>query len=124
MTRPIITCYLLLSLVLCLAPAVRAVTTIPEDDMDPFTGPCSLAIAETTGGCQLSWDAVSGTSYYVVGYRTCDGVTVGLAELAGTSYEYTGHDPSACLEYVVVAYDGSGVKICSAHAFTSACPCQ
>lgn len=122
MTRPVFTCCLLLSLVLCLIPTAQAVT-IPEDDMDPFTGPCSLTIEETTGGRLLSWDAVSGSSVYVVGYRTCDGVVVGLAELVGTSFRHAGSDRNACLEYVVVAYDRRGVKICSAHAFTAGCPC-
>lgn len=122
MTRPVLISCLFLSLVLCLAPAAQAVT-IPEDDMDPFTGPCSLEIAETRGGCLLSWAAVSGSSVYAVGYRTCDGVIVGLAEVAGTSYQHVAADRRGCLEYVVVSYDGSGVKICSAHAFTSACPC-
>ncbi len=96
------------------APAAAIGVIIPIGDVNPFGAPCTLALNEIGQSRMLSWDAVAGAAFYRVGYVTGEGV-VGLAELQGTSFEHIGWAANECLEYVVVAYDGGGVKVCSAH---------
>jgi hypothetical protein len=96
-----------------LVPAAQAIT-IPAEDIEPFAGPCTLTLSQITSARLLSWDAVSGADKYVIGYRTSDGTIVGLATVYRTGYEHSGYDPDECLEYVMVAYDSSGSKVCSA----------
>ena len=103
-----------LSLSLGLVVATALAIDIPVGDLEDFGFPCTLSLTQSGSVRTLSWSAVSGASSYKVGYRA-GGTTVGLAELSGTSYDHTGWDPDACLEYVLVAYASGGAKICAAH---------
>lgn len=98
---------------------------IPLDDIDPFNSPCTLDVSQQGSTRTLTWSAVSGASTYKVGYRQCDGTVVGLAEVTATTYDHTGWNANECLEYVMVAYDSSGQRICSAHKLNvgADCPC-
>jgi hypothetical protein len=108
------TIFSFLVVALLVPTATAQAVEIPVQDLESFTSPCTLSVSQNGSVRTLSWSAVSGASSYKVGYRT-GGTTVGLAELSGTSYDHTGWDPDACLEYVLVAYDSGGAKICAAH---------
>lgn len=121
MSRPWVA--LLLLLVLRVLPA-QAAPTIPEGDLQFFGSGCSLAVLEGGSSRSLTWPSVAGASSYKVGYRECNGTIVGLAEVTGVSYTHTGWSPNACLEYICVAYDSSGNKICAGHCYAgNSCPC-
>jgi len=109
-SRILLTALLLASL----ATAAAAVVTISEGDLQEFTGPCTLTVSESSAARTLTWTAVSGASSYKVGFR--GHVLVGLAETSGTTFVHSGFDTEDCLEYFVVAYDGTGRRICAAHA--------
>jgi hypothetical protein len=111
MSRAILFPLLLLSL--ALADNASA-TTLPADDLQSPGPPCALSVSDIGSARTLSWSSVSGASSYKVGYRRGNGTIVGLAEITLTSYVHTGFDPNECLEYVMVAYDSGGTRICSA----------
>ena len=112
MQRAVLSSLSLLLFVLVVFPAWAV--TIEEEDLVTFSVPCTLSVSQNGSVRTLSWSSVSGASSYKVGYRT-GGTITGLAELSGTSYDHTGWDPNQCLEYLLVAYDSGGAKICSAH---------
>ncbi len=120
MHRVFLLSLIVLSLILVL-PA--GAVTIPEWEIEDFQSPCTLSLSQSGSVRTLSWSAVSGASSYKVGYRT-GGTITGLAELTGTSYDHTGWDPDACLEYVLVAYDSGGAKICAAHVENVGASCS
>ena len=102
---------------ICLLFATTAFAIgIPPTDLDPFTSPCTLAVTENGSTRTLSWNLVLGAATYRVG-RIPKGETEvdGLAEVTGTSYVDTTWVSNECYEYVMVAYDSSGDKVCSAH---------
>ena len=103
-----------IGIALTAAPVAALGVTIPTGDLSPFGAPCTLAVQEIGQSRMLSWEPVAGAASYRVGYVTASGV-VGLAELSGTSFEHIGWEANECLEYVVVAYDGGAVRVCSAH---------
>jgi hypothetical protein len=103
---------LALALVLTVVPAYGI--TIPERELEDSTGPCLFSVTQDASVRTLTWSPFPGASSYKVGYRIGSSIT-GLAELSGTSYEHTGWDPQACLEYILVAYDSGGANICWAH---------
>lgn len=111
MMRRIVFIAFLLNLVV--AVSLSSAMIAPED-LASFTSPCTLSVEQAGSVRTLSWDAVAGAVSYRVGYRMGTEITE-LAQLAGTSYEHTGWNPNDCYEYVVVAYDSSGVKVCAAH---------
>lgn len=111
MMRRIVSIVLLLNLVLAISLTSAA---IAPEDLESFASPCTLSLDQAGSVRTLSWDAVSGAATYKVGYRMGTEITE-LAELTGLSYEHTGWNPGDCYEYVLVAYDGGGVKVCSAH---------
>ena len=93
----------------------RATTTIPEGDLNPLNAPCSLTISESGDQRLLSWSPVAGVVVYKVGFiRRLE--VVGLAETSATTYTHLGFDDEECLDYVVVAYDGTGHRVCAARA--------
>jgi hypothetical protein len=104
----------LVALVVEAAPAAAIGVIIPIGDLNPFGAPCSLSLGENGQSRMLGWSPVAGAAFYRVGYVAGTEV-VGLAELPGTSFEHIGWAANECLEYVVVAYDSGGVKVCSAH---------
>jgi hypothetical protein len=104
----------LAGIALMAAPAAALGVIIPAGDLSPFGAPCTLAVQEINQSRMLSWEPVAGAAFYRVGYVTASGV-VGLAELSGTSFEHIGWAANECLEYVIVAYDAGGVRVCSAH---------
>jgi hypothetical protein len=95
------------------APAA-AIVIIPPGDLSPFGAPCTLDVHEIGQSRVLSWAAVAGAATYRVGF-VGNGEVVGLAEITGTTFEHIGWAASECLEYVVVAYDAGGVRVCAAH---------
>ena len=105
-------CCLVLAL-LCGAPTAHAVTILPGE-LEYFGAPCTLSLTQNGSVRTLSWSAVAGASTYKVGYRI-GGTIVALAEVSGTSYDHKGWSASDCLEYVMVACNGSGEAICAAH---------
>jgi hypothetical protein len=96
-------------------PPATAVVTIPEGDLNPLTAPCSLTLTESNQLRVLTWGAVAGAANYKVGLIRGAEV-IGLAETSGTTYTHSGFDPGDCVQYVVVAYDGAGQRICAAQA--------
>jgi len=94
---------------------------IPESDVSPLSAPCQLTVTEAPDSRVLTWSPVSGAINYRVGYIR-NGEIVGLAETASTTYTHAGFDPNACLKYVVVAYDGTGHRVCAAAALAGKCP--
>jgi hypothetical protein len=104
----------LVVLVSAVVPNVAQAVTIHPGELESFGVPCALSVSQSGSVRVLSWSPVSGASTYKVGYRL-QGAIYALAEVTGTSYEHTGWSPSDCLEYVMVACDGSGTKICAAH---------
>jgi hypothetical protein len=104
----------LLTLVLVLCATGAQAVTIAPIELDTFASPCTLSLVENGSVRTLTWDAVSGAASYKVGYRH-GGNIVALAEVTTQSYEHSGWSGSECLEYVLVACDGSGNKICAAH---------
>jgi len=95
-------------------------TTVHATNIDPqevvaFTSPCDLDVSQDGSIRTLSWSGVSGASTYKVGYRLGSGSIVTLAEVSSTSYEHSGWDSATCMEYLLVACDGTGNKICAAH---------
>jgi hypothetical protein len=111
-----------LLLVVAVAPA-PASPTITEGDLQDFDPGCSLTILDSGSIRSLTWASVAGAVSYRVGYRECSGRIVGLAEVTETSFSHTGWSPNACLQYVVVACDSSGSKICAGRAQAGPCPC-
>jgi hypothetical protein len=96
-------------------PTARAAITIPEGDLNPLSAPCSLTLSESNLERVLTWSAVSGAVSYKVGFiRRLE--IVGLVETSATTTTHTGFSPEDCLEYVVVAYDGGGHRVCAARA--------
>ena len=64
----------------------------------------------------MTWAPVSGAVIYKVGFvRRLE--VVGLAETSSTTYTHSGFDPGDCLDYVVVAYDGAGHRVCAARTY-------
>ncbi len=115
--------------ILTLVALVAAVTvqaiTYSEDDYDRTGPPCTLSVVQTgSSDRMLSWDSVSGASQYLLAFRGC-GSSQLLAIVTGTSYSHSGFDPGECIEYLLVAYDASGTKICSARTdpVGTKCPC-
>ena len=104
---------LLAVLLILSAPVAHAITILPGE-LEHFGSPCTLSFSENGSVRTLSWSSVAGASTYKVGYRTGTSI-VALAEVTGTSYQHTGWSASDCLEYVMVACDGSGTKVCAAH---------
>lgn len=103
------------------ALAAGAGITIPEGDLSPLSAPCQLTVTESPSTRVLTWASVAGATNYKVGFIQGSEI-VGLAETSNTTYTHSGFDPSACLRYVVVAYDGSGHKVCAAAAQVGKCP--
>jgi hypothetical protein len=107
-----------------LTAAVAHAITIDPQDLETFGSPCTLSVSQINSDARLlSWSSVQGAASYKVGYQECKGNIVGLAELTGLSYTHTGWDADECLEYVLVAYDSSGLDICCARAEAGSCPC-
>ena len=105
--------------------ALRAhAVTIEPDEIAEFSAPCMLFVSENGATRTLSWSGVTGASTYKVGYRLPNGTIVTLAEVTNTSYEHIGWAWGDCLEYLLVACDGSGLKVCAAHVpdVGSGCP--
>jgi chitodextrinase len=97
-----------------LATTAIATVTIPEGDLSEFNGSCTVSVTESPSSRTLAWTSVPGAASYKVGYRSQD--LVGLAETSATTFVHSGFNPDACYEYVVVAYDGAGRRICAGHA--------
>ncbi len=114
-----------LAAVALLAAAAAWAITYPDPDLDVFDPPCTLTVSVDDGAQRvLSWSAVSGASTYRVGFRRCDGSTAVLADVTGTSYTHSGYHQNECLEYLLVAYDSGGSKVCAAHVVgVGGCPC-
>ena len=106
-------CSLVLVLIVTSSTASFAIGILPGE-LENFTSPCTLSLSQNGSVRTLSWSSVTGASTYKVGYRI-GGSIVTLAEVSGTNYEHTGWNASDCLEYVLVASDGSGAKVCAAH---------
>ena len=104
---------LLVVLVSAVVPKLAQAVTIHPGELESFGVPCALSVSQSGPVRVLSWSPVSGASTYKVGYRL-QGAIYALAEVTGTSYQHTGWSPSDCLEYVMVACDGSGTKVCAA----------
>lgn len=116
----------ILTLVALGAAVAAQAITYAEPDLDRFGPPCTLTVNVTGSSDRLlSWDSVSGASTYWVGFRRCDGSNEVLAIVTGTSYTHSGFDPEECLEYLLVAYDAGGTKVCAARAdrVGTKCPC-
>jgi hypothetical protein len=103
------------------ALAAGAGVTIPEGDLSPLSAPCQLTVTESPTTRVLTWSQVAGATSYKVGFIRGSEI-VGLAETSNTTYTHSGFDPGSCLQYVVVAYDGSGRKVCAAAAQVGKCP--
>jgi hypothetical protein len=104
--------------------SIASATIIPVDDLDPMRSPCSLTLSQSDLTRTLQWSAVPGATSYKIGYRTCDGTLIGIAEVTGTSYFHVGWNPGECMDYVMVAYSGNE-NICSAIREDSGnCPCH
>jgi hypothetical protein len=112
-----------LAVALVVSGSSAGAVTITAQDVESFGSPCSLSVAQNGSVRTLSWAAVSGASTYKVGYRL-GGTIVALAEVTGTSYEHSGWSSGDCLEYLLVACDGGGGKVCAAHVpnVGSGCP--
>ena len=106
---------LVVLIVIALGVGTVQAVTIEPTEISSFTSPCTLSISQDGSVRTLSWSAVSGASSYKVGYRLPNETIVALAEVTSTSYEHTGWTSGDCLEYVLVACDGSGSKVCAAH---------
>jgi hypothetical protein len=106
---------ILVVLFLTLRPVAAQAITIEPDDIENFSSPCNLSISTNGSVRTMSWSSVSGASTYKVGYRLGDGTIVALAEVTTSSYEHSGWSSGDCLEYVLVACDGGGSKVCAAH---------
>lgn len=102
-------------------PATGAGTQIPEGDLNQLSFPCQLSVAESPSSRVLTWASVGGAVTYKVGFIRGAEI-VGLAETANTTYTHSGFDPEACLRYVVVAYDGTALKVCAAATLAGKCP--
>lgn len=118
-------CLLVLILSCVLGVETSEAVHIPMDDVQDFETPCALGLEEVGPVRTLTWSSVSGASSYRIGYRTCDGTIVGLAEVPVTTYAHVGWDAAECLEYLMVAYDSAGKKVCAAHILNvgTGCPC-
>lgn len=123
MSRMISSIVVLVAVVLSASTA--SAVNIPPDHLDPFSLPCVINITEMGSSRLIVWDSVTGASSYKIGYRRCDGTIVGLAEVMDTSYVHIHENTDECLEYVMVAYDSNGVRVCSAHVtgVGADCPC-
>jgi len=106
-------CFLAIALLVMSSTAAHAVGIMPGE-IENFSSPCSLSLSQNGSVRTLSWGTVAGASTYKVGYRV-GGSIVTLAEITGTTYEHTSWSSSDCLEYLLVACDGSGSKVCAAH---------
>jgi hypothetical protein len=117
--------FLALSLMILLCVSAVGAVTIKEEDIDAsFAAPCSLQLSQNGGTRTLTWSAVSGASFYRVGYRPAGGgAIVGLSETTALSYNHVGWNPNVCLEYILVAYNASGSSLCSGHV-TNVGACQ
>lgn len=104
-----------IAIVLLLTASLAFAVAIPEDELEPFGYPCDLTVTEIDNTRTLSWPAVSGASTYKVGRIPAGKSVEGLAEVTGTAYNDVSWDSSECYEYVMVAYDSGGNRICSAH---------
>jgi hypothetical protein len=103
-------------------PSVAHAVTILPDELENFGTPCTLSVSQNGSVRTLSWSVVSGASTYKVGYRLGSSI-IALAQVSGTSYDHTGWSASDCLEYVMVACNGSGAKVCAAHVSNvGSCP--
>jgi hypothetical protein len=100
--------------VLALSATTAHAVGIMPGELESFSSPCTLSISQNGSVRTLSWGSVAGASTYKVGYRLA-GSIVTLAQVSGTTYDHTGWSGSDCLEYVLVACDGSGAKVCAAH---------
>lgn len=101
--------------------SVGAGVLIPAGDVSPLSAPCDLTVTEAPNSRVLTWSPVAGAVNYKVGFIR-NGEIVGLAETASTTYTHAGFDPNDCLKYVVVAYDGTGHRVCAAAALVGKCP--
>ncbi len=105
---------LIIALLIVLSAGIAEAVTILPGEIEHFGSPCTLSISQSGSVRTLSWSTVLGANTYKVGYRL-NGSIVALAEVTGSSYDHVGWSGSDCLEYVMVACDGSGMKICAAH---------
>jgi hypothetical protein len=103
------------------ALAAGAGVTIPEGDLLPLSAPCQLTVTDSPSTRVLTWAQVAGATNYRVGFIRGSEI-VGLAETSNTTYTHSGFDPGSCIRYVVVAYDGSGRRVCAAAAQVGKCP--
>ncbi len=106
-------CLLFFAVSTALFVPLAGAVNIPVEHLDPASAPCGLTVTENGSTRTLQWSLVSGATSYKVGYRRCNGEVVGLAELPFTSYDHVGWT-GECLDYVVVAYDAKGCKVCAA----------
>jgi len=106
---------LVVVLVVAMGSSTAQAVTIEPTEIESFSSPCTLSVSQDGSVRTLSWSSVSGASSYKVGYRLPNGTIVALDEVTNTSYEHMGWTPGDCLEYVLVACDGSGSKVCAAH---------
>jgi hypothetical protein len=106
-------CSFFIAVLVLIATTAHAVGIMPGE-LVSFTSPCTLSISQNGSVRTLSWSSVAGASTYKVGYRL-GGSIVTLAEVTGTTYQHTGWSESDCLEYVLVACDAGGAKVCAAH---------
>jgi hypothetical protein len=110
--------WLVLTPACCLLACCLSLTAsaggIDTHDLEPFGPPCTLSVTENGQGRLLGWGAVSGASFYRAGRIPAGSALEDLVETSGRSFLDTTYDPDACYEYVVVAYDANGDKICSA----------
>jgi len=105
--------FLAIALLVMSSTAAHAVGILPGE-IEDFGSPCSLSLSQNGSVRTLSWSSVAGASAYKVGYRL-GGSIVTLAEVSGTSYQHLGWSSSDCLEYLLVACDGGGGKVCAGH---------
>lgn len=116
----------ILTLVALVAAVSVQAITYSDEDYDRTGPPCTLNVVQTGNSDRLlSWDSVSGASQYLLAFRRCDGSSQLLAIVTGTSYTHSAIDPGECIEYLLVAFDASGTKVCSARTdrVGTKCPC-
>ena len=87
---------------------------IPQQDLEEFDEPCSMALQQVMGVRVITWDAVSGASSYRVGRVSTGSGIETLADTSNLTFNDTTWSTTTCYDYVVVAYDASSVKICAA----------
>src|SRR5579864_3246893 len=90
------------------ATSAAVTVTVSNTSTSPVTVPSGLtATAVSSSEIDLSWNASTGGSGGVAGYKVYRGGTQ-IATTASTSYKDTGLAPSTSYGYNVAAYDGAG----------------